>query len=164
MARTGDCLPLAAGVRRRVTQRSKNRWSPELAGLTLYAMKEPQRQIRAAHTDSTITVYQAYRPEIGGPAAREGRFPAAWKPDRMTWIIKQRSQTFAAMRPVGGAGGCAPVARQELRWARSSSPAGYSCSWGSSRVAASSSPSLTRAWISWASGVTSLMDTIHSSA
>ncbi|MFE5141582.1 DUF4291 domain-containing protein [Streptomyces fagopyri] len=49
-------------------------------------MEEPQRQIRAAHTDSTITVYQAYRPEIGGPAARKGRFPAAWKPDRMTWI------------------------------------------------------------------------------
>uniref|UniRef100_UPI000A6154C7 DUF4291 domain-containing protein n=2 Tax=Streptomyces TaxID=1883 RepID=UPI000A6154C7 len=43
-------------------------------------------EIRALHTDSTITVYQAYRPELGGPAAREGRFPAAWKRDRMTWI------------------------------------------------------------------------------
>ncbi|MFJ8004829.1 DUF4291 family protein [Streptomyces fagopyri] len=55
-------------------------------------MEEPHRRIRALHTDSTITVYQAYRPEIGGPAARKGRFPAGWKPGRMTWIIMQRSQ------------------------------------------------------------------------
>ena len=38
------------------------------------------------HTDSTVTVYQAYAPEIGLPAAREGRFPAVWKRNRMTWI------------------------------------------------------------------------------
>ncbi|ODA73253.1 hypothetical protein APS67_002516 [Streptomyces sp. AVP053U2] len=25
-------------------------------------------------------------PEIGRPAAREGRFPAKWQRDRMTWI------------------------------------------------------------------------------
>ena len=31
-------------------------------------------------------MYQAYAPEIGIPAAREGRFPPAWKRDRMTWI------------------------------------------------------------------------------
>ncbi|MGW1173704.1 DUF4291 domain-containing protein [Kitasatospora sp. NPDC002543] len=49
-------------------------------------MSEPKQQIRALHTDSTVTVYQAYRPEIGLPAARDGRFPAAWKRDRMTWI------------------------------------------------------------------------------
>jgi len=49
-------------------------------------MEEPQRRIRAAHSESTITVYQAYSPEIGLPAAREGRFPATWKRDRMTWI------------------------------------------------------------------------------
>lgn len=52
----------------------------------LYAMQQPQREIRAVHTASTVTVYQAYAPEIGGPAARAGRFPAAWKRDRMTWI------------------------------------------------------------------------------
>lgn len=46
----------------------------------------PKYQIRAQHTDSTITVYQAYRPEIGLPAAANGRFPATWKRDRMTWI------------------------------------------------------------------------------
>ncbi|MFJ9809939.1 DUF4291 domain-containing protein [Streptomyces sp. NPDC101158] len=46
----------------------------------------PRHQIRAAHTDTTVTVYQAYTPSIGLPAARDGRFPATWKRDRMTWI------------------------------------------------------------------------------
>lgn len=49
-------------------------------------MTEPKHQIRALHTDSTITVYQAYAPEIGLPAARDGRFPATWQRGRMTWI------------------------------------------------------------------------------
>ncbi|WP_329091867.1 MULTISPECIES: DUF4291 domain-containing protein [unclassified Streptosporangium] len=49
-------------------------------------MEEPKHRIRAVHSASTITVYQAYTPEIGLPAARHGRFPAAWKRDRMTWI------------------------------------------------------------------------------
>ncbi|MFD8716749.1 DUF4291 domain-containing protein [Streptomyces sp. NPDC059629] len=49
-------------------------------------MDEPQLRIRALHTASTITVYQAYSPQIGLPAAREGRFPGVWKRDRMTWI------------------------------------------------------------------------------
>lgn len=31
----------------------------------------PQRQIRAAYTEGTVTVYQAYPPEIGGPAVRD---------------------------------------------------------------------------------------------
>jgi len=47
---------------------------------------EPQRRIRALHTDTTVTVYQAYSPALGLPAARDGRFPAAWKRERMTWI------------------------------------------------------------------------------
>jgi hypothetical protein len=47
---------------------------------------EPKFRIRARHTNSTVTVYQAYRPQIGRPAARTGRFPSAWKRDRMTWI------------------------------------------------------------------------------
>ncbi|MEU2392489.1 DUF4291 domain-containing protein [Streptomyces sp. NPDC007369] len=50
------------------------------------AQTAPHRRIRAAHTDSTITVYQAYAPRLGLPAARDGRFPAAWKRERMTWI------------------------------------------------------------------------------
>jgi hypothetical protein len=50
------------------------------------AETEPKFRVRALQTVDTVTVYQAYRPEIGGPAARHGRFPAAWKRDRMTWI------------------------------------------------------------------------------
>lgn len=49
-------------------------------------MEEPQHRVRALHTADTITVYQAYPPEIGGPAVRKGRFPTSWKRDRMTWI------------------------------------------------------------------------------
>jgi hypothetical protein len=49
-------------------------------------MEQPHREIRATYADSTITVYQAYAPEIGLTAVQEGRFPAAWKRDRMTWI------------------------------------------------------------------------------
>lgn len=49
-------------------------------------MPEPVWRIRARHTASTVVVHQAYPPAIGLPAARDGRFPAAWKRDRMTWI------------------------------------------------------------------------------
>ncbi|MFF4402152.1 DUF4291 domain-containing protein [Streptomyces sp. NPDC001480] len=49
-------------------------------------MERPQHEIRAAYGASTITVYQAYPPELGLPAVREGRFPASWKRSRMTWI------------------------------------------------------------------------------
>ncbi|BFV60325.1 DUF4291 domain-containing protein [Kitasatospora sp. CMC57] len=49
-------------------------------------MDEPKQRIRAHCSVTTVTVYQAYRPEIGLPAARDGRFPAAWQRDRMTWI------------------------------------------------------------------------------
>jgi hypothetical protein len=56
-------------------------------GPTLSTMHpEPARRIRARHTPTTVTVYQAYAPALGGPAARDGRFPPAWKRDRMTWI------------------------------------------------------------------------------
>jgi hypothetical protein len=46
----------------------------------------PQRQIRAVYTDRTITVYQAYPPEIAGAAVRAGRFVPPFKLGRMTWI------------------------------------------------------------------------------
>jgi hypothetical protein len=49
-------------------------------------VEEPKYRIRALHTASTVTVYQAYAPAIGAPAVRDGRFPAMWKRDRMTWI------------------------------------------------------------------------------
>ena len=44
------------------------------------------RQIRAVFTDSTITVYQAYPPEIAVRAAAAGRFVPPFKRDRMTWV------------------------------------------------------------------------------
>ncbi|MEU8076869.1 DUF4291 domain-containing protein [Catellatospora citrea] len=49
-------------------------------------MTVPTRQIRALHDDETITVYQAYRPEIGEATAALGRFPDWYRRDRMTWI------------------------------------------------------------------------------
>ncbi|MER6787870.1 DUF4291 domain-containing protein [Streptomyces sp. NPDC000658] len=49
-------------------------------------MEAARHEIRAVYSESTITVYQAYTPEIGLPAARTGRFPPLWKRDRMTWI------------------------------------------------------------------------------
>ena len=49
-------------------------------------MTEPRRQVRARYSATTITVYQAYRPEIGLAAARDGRFPGMWDRDRMTWV------------------------------------------------------------------------------
>ncbi|MET7782624.1 DUF4291 family protein [Streptomyces mirabilis] len=55
-------------------------------------MEEPQHGIRAAYSESTITVNQAHSPEIGLPAVRDDRFPAMWKRDRMPWITKPRSQ------------------------------------------------------------------------
>jgi uncharacterized protein DUF4291 len=67
------------------------RWRASNGAPTLVTVAEPKHQIRALHTASTVTVYQAYAPEIGLPAAQEGRFPATWQRDRMTCIIKPRS-------------------------------------------------------------------------
>lgn len=44
------------------------------------------REIRAVYGDRTITVYQAYAPEIAEPALAAGRFVAPFKRERMTWI------------------------------------------------------------------------------
>ena len=49
-------------------------------------MEETNHQIRAHYSADTITVYQAYKPEIGLAAARDGRFPDTWERDRMTWV------------------------------------------------------------------------------
>ncbi|TDU06449.1 uncharacterized protein DUF4291 [Streptomyces sp. 846.5] len=46
----------------------------------------PSRQIRAAHTVETVTVYQAYGPAIAATAAATGRFGSGFKRERMTWI------------------------------------------------------------------------------
>lgn len=45
-----------------------------------------QRSIRADYDDDSITVYQAYRPEIAEAAVRAGRFVAPFDLNRMTWI------------------------------------------------------------------------------
>ncbi|MGB3444427.1 MAG: DUF4291 domain-containing protein [Actinophytocola sp.] len=44
------------------------------------------RKIRALYTPETITVYQAYPPEIARPALARGRFVPPFKRERMTWI------------------------------------------------------------------------------
>ncbi|MFB6393068.1 DUF4291 domain-containing protein [Polymorphospora lycopeni] len=49
-------------------------------------MSVPVRQIRAVHTDDTITVYQAYPARIARPALATGRFVDPFKRERMTWI------------------------------------------------------------------------------
>jgi hypothetical protein len=46
----------------------------------------PSHQIRALYTADTITVCQAYAPEIALPAVAAGRFVAPFKRERMTWI------------------------------------------------------------------------------
>ena len=65
---------------------AENRWRAAPRLPTLVTVTEPKYQIRAVHTASTVTVHQAYAPEIGVPAARDGHFPAVWKRGRMTWI------------------------------------------------------------------------------
>ncbi len=44
------------------------------------------RHILAAYDETTIVVYQAYRPEIGEYAAKNGRFGAGFSFTRMSWI------------------------------------------------------------------------------
>jgi Domain of unknown function (DUF4291) len=61
----------------------------------------PYRQVRAVFTDQTITVYQAFPPEIAGPAAAAGRFvppfkrqavvPASGVPDGAAWAARLRA-------------------------------------------------------------------------
>jgi Domain of unknown function (DUF4291) len=45
-----------------------------------------QRQVLAACTATTITVYQAYSPQIAEAAVRAGTFVAPFSTQRMTWI------------------------------------------------------------------------------
>ncbi len=46
----------------------------------------PQYVIRAAFSQRTVRVYQAYRPEIAMPALAAGRFVPPFSMGRMTWI------------------------------------------------------------------------------
>jgi hypothetical protein len=45
-----------------------------------------QRVIRAAFSENTVRVYQAYRPEIAKPALDAGTFVPPFSMNRMTWI------------------------------------------------------------------------------
>jgi len=47
---------------------------------------EGRRTVQAVYTDRTITVYQAYSPQIADAALPAGTFVAPFKRDRMTWI------------------------------------------------------------------------------
>jgi Domain of unknown function (DUF4291) len=45
-----------------------------------------ERLVRAAYTADSVTVYQAYSPQIADAAVRAGTFVAPFSRDRMTWI------------------------------------------------------------------------------
>ncbi|HEX8997855.1 MAG TPA: DUF4291 domain-containing protein [Ktedonobacterales bacterium] len=45
-----------------------------------------QRRIRADFDDTSLVVYQAYRPEIASAAVKAGRFVEPFSLNRMTWI------------------------------------------------------------------------------
>jgi hypothetical protein len=49
-------------------------------------LPEEGKQIIAQHDEKTIIVYQAYRPEIGHYAAKNGYFGGQFSFNRMTWI------------------------------------------------------------------------------
>jgi hypothetical protein len=48
--------------------------------------RPPLRQVRAAFDDTTLTVYQAFPPQIAQAALRAGTFVPPFKLTRMTWI------------------------------------------------------------------------------
>ncbi len=50
------------------------------------ASSMPRRDVRASFTDHTITVYQAYSPQIADAAVEAQTFVAPFKRERMTWI------------------------------------------------------------------------------
>jgi hypothetical protein len=50
------------------------------------AVRPPPRQIRAAFDDTTLTVYQAYSPQIADAALKARTFVPPFKLTRMTWI------------------------------------------------------------------------------
>lgn len=49
-------------------------------------MTVPAHQVRADFTADTVTVYQAYPPEIARAALAAGRFVPPFRRERMTWI------------------------------------------------------------------------------
>jgi hypothetical protein len=49
-------------------------------------MSVSKHVVRAAYSDRTVRVYQAYGPEIARPALKAGRFVPPFSMSRMTWI------------------------------------------------------------------------------
>ena len=73
----------------RVIVVQQNPWWAGRHGIYRSIVTEPERAdraVRAVHTDSTITVYQAYSPHIADPALRAGRFVEPFARGRMTWV------------------------------------------------------------------------------
>jgi hypothetical protein len=52
----------------------------------IFSVTVPAHQVRALYTTDTITVYQAYPPEIALASLAAGRFVAPFKRNRMTWV------------------------------------------------------------------------------
>ena len=48
--------------------------------------KVPERQVRALFNEHSVSIYQAYSPEIANPAVSSGTFVSPFKRTRMTWI------------------------------------------------------------------------------
>ncbi|HEX3787951.1 MAG TPA: DUF4291 family protein [Pseudonocardiaceae bacterium] len=70
----------------RVTRWDAEHVSAARSGTSPTSPTVPFRQIRAEHTDRTITVYQAYPPVIADAALAAGTFVAPFRRERMTWI------------------------------------------------------------------------------
>jgi hypothetical protein len=69
------------------------------AALTLESWREQQarwpaagRHILAHYDETSVVVYQAYRPAIGRYAARHGRFGDEFSLNRMSWVKPKRTQ------------------------------------------------------------------------
>lgn len=73
-------------IRRPSESNSTPTHSPLPVSLDMPNVEVPARQIRAVQTDASLTVYQAYSPEIAKPALDAGRFVPPFKSGRMTWI------------------------------------------------------------------------------
>lgn len=64
----------------------KTRWPVTASMASMAPVSVVTREIRALYSAETITVCQAYSPEIAYPAAAAGRFSDGYDRGRMTWI------------------------------------------------------------------------------
>ncbi|TMR89173.1 DUF4291 domain-containing protein [Nonomuraea basaltis] len=89
-------------------------------------MNVSYRQIRAACTEESITLYQAYDAAIAGPAVAAQRFVAPFKRERMTWIkpsfLWMMYRCGYATKPGQGRVLAIELSREGFEWAL-----GHSC-------------------------------------